>query len=99
VCLWVFTSHSVFLFFRGVDYVAVHVWPQNWLWYDPKATTGKGNAPTVKQNGAGVPKQKTLENAMRLSAAYVENAARAATALGKPLVNFIMPPIDMDIDR
>jgi mannan endo-1,4-beta-mannosidase len=100
---------------KAVDYVAIHVWPQNWLWYDPTqaaepvaqgggggATTGAGKAEELgagsrvglEGGGGGQAASgavaagalRTLSSAIRLSAAYVDVAARAAGALGKPLV-------------
>jgi hypothetical protein len=120
---------------KAVDYVAIHVWPQNWLWYDPIAaadtpapsgagggaagSTGTGvdggmigsvvenlaggligalfggvaaggSGRQVTSGGAARPvpasSPRTLGSAIKLSAAYIDAAARAAVALGKPLV-------------
>lgn len=106
---------------KAVDYVAIHVWPQNWLWYDPTAAADPATLPdagggllgvagglaggwaggwakglaggsgdhAVPSGGAARPAAsppRTLDSAIRRSASYVDDAARAAVALGKPLV-------------
>ena len=54
-----------------VDYATIHVWPQNWGWFSPKATPGSRN---------------DLDHAWLESAKYIDAAIAEATALGKPLV-------------
>ena len=54
-----------------VDYVTIHVWPQNWNWFSPTASPGDG---------------KDLEHAWKQSVAYMEAAVATASSLAKPLV-------------
>ena len=54
-----------------IDYVTIHVWPQNWGWFDP--TASKGSA-------------KDLEHAWKASVAYIDAAVAVAASLTKPLV-------------
>ena len=53
-----------------IDYVTIHVWPQNWGWFDPAAS--KGSA-------------KDLEHAWKASVAYIDAAVAVAASLTKPL--------------
>ena len=51
--------------------MTIHVWPQNWGWFDPAAS--KGSA-------------KDLEHAWKASVAYIDAAVAVAASLAKPLV-------------
>ncbi|KAL1503283.1 hypothetical protein AB1Y20_011336 [Prymnesium parvum] len=61
----------------AMDYVAVHVWPQNWGWYEPTAEGGGGGG-----EGAG----EALRAAWEKARAYVEGCRADAAAMGKPFI-------------
>eukprot|EP00965_Chrysotila_dentata_P186994 6171854-Pleurochrysis_carterae.AAC.4 len=53
-----------------VDYVTIHVWPQNWAWYDPKEESENRN----------------VQFAWVQSRDYMSSAIAAAAAIDKPLI-------------
>jgi len=55
----------------SIDFATVHIWPQNWDWYNPLASRHAPQGFTV---------------AMERSLAYLDIHTQAARALGKPLV-------------
>eukprot|EP00967_Tisochrysis_lutea_P005603 scaffold6668_cov30-Tisochrysis_lutea.AAC.1 len=73
---------------KVVDYVAIHVWPQNWLWYDPVPAMEASEYSSEHSlgGGLGASSGRTLGNAMKMSATYIDEAARIAMTLRKPLV-------------
>ena len=54
----------------AIDYVTIHVWPQNWNWYHPSDADPAA----------------ALEHAWQLSEAYVRSSLQSVAALGKPMV-------------
>ena len=75
-----------------VDYVGVHVWPQNWQWYDPAANSlqmgggGGGGGQHGGGNGAAAAATHDISAALSKAQRYVEAAHAAARSLNKPLV-------------
>lgn len=59
---------------RHVDYVSIHVWPQNWQWYDPAA------------NGGQTAARHDVSAALAKARRYVDSAHAAARSLRKPMV-------------
>jgi mannan endo-1,4-beta-mannosidase len=54
----------------AVDYATIHIWPQNWDWYDP----------------SGDDSQKSLDAAWSKSVAYLDAAVESFASINKPLV-------------
>lgn len=57
----------------GVDYMTIHVWPENWGWYDP----------TKPIDDTG---DRSLASAIGQSQSFIEQRLSDVAAVGKPLV-------------